>query len=489
MIRPLRVSSVVLAAIVVLCTSCESQRPSPDSGPGADGDGDVSLGDIRHGTDGDASVPGIEDLAAIPNPSNPLSYYVEWETEENAKTKLVVRCGDDWKQTYQSDELTTRHSVFVMGLWDGAMCKFEASVPGGVGAHATETVTVKVGPILEDLPAMNVLVRKTGKMREGWTLVNLTNAFERYPLVVALVDERGRYRWYHQLSTKDPGADTDVRTLGDDRILVGGNRGMMGPRLLDWEGDLVWKEGVDSVRMHHDIRSTDGGKFFYWVGNAEECSGGSYKSDAIVKYDRMEETIVERRPFCDYFQPPGNNPNNDWDHVNTLEFFPDGESVLVSARNVHTLFKINLAEDKLEWKLGLHGDFGLPEKQRFYRQHAPELLSNGNILLYDNGSYRKSRNRRYSRAVEYTFDSDKMTAEEVWSYRPDDPIFTPIWGDADRLDNGNTLVTFGYRNRKNHSRLQEVTRSKEKVWDVELPITWGWYRAERVTELPTGYVE
>lgn len=80
------------------------------------------------------------------------------------------------------------------------------------------------------------------------------------------------------------------------------------------------------------------------------------------------------------------------------------------------------------------------------------------------------------------------TAEVVWEYRPDPDIYTPIWGDADRMDNGNTLMTYGERQEDITSHLIEVTPDKQKVWELIAPLKWSWYRAERVVSPHTGHV-
>src|SRR5690242_18774780 len=54
-------------------------------------------------------------------------------------------------------------------------------------------------------------------------------------------------------------------------------------------------------------------------------------------------------------------------------------------------------------------------------QHAPSLLPNGNILIFDNGTHRGPL--AYSRVIEI----DPATCEIVWSYEDTPPIafFSP----------------------------------------------------------------
>ena len=56
--------------------------------------------------------------------------------------------------------------------------------------------------------------------------------------------------------------------------------------------------------------------------------------------------------------------------------------------------------------------------------------------------------------------------------------FTSHWGDADRLPNGNTLITAGTFD--DASRVFEVTADGQVVWEIVLPNN-GVYRAQRLS--------
>ncbi len=88
---------------------------------------------------------------------------------------------------------------------------------------------------------------------------------------------------------------------------------------------------------------------------------------------------------------------------------------------------------------------------------AASLLPDGSLLLFDNGTFRTGESVTYSHAIEV----DRPTRAITWQYRdaPPENFFTPFMGSAQRLPNGNTLVTesaFG--------RIFEVTRDGEVPW-------------------------
>lgn len=89
----------------------------------------------------------------------------------------------------------------------------------------------------------------------------------------------------------------------------------------------------------------------------------------------------------------------------------------------------------------------------------------------------------------YTYDpSGTNEAHAVWQFRPDPDIFARIWGGAQRLDNGNTLVCFGSIDLGTQSTISEVSAASKPVWEVRMPLYWGVYRARRMTTRPRGSV-
>ena len=262
--------------------------------------------------------------------------------------------------------------------------------------------------------------------------------------------------------------------------MLGGLQRVHSPALIDWEGRIVWE--ADFQRQHHHIMPYgDDGQYLY-VANTTDCPEG-IQADVIRLWDQNSREQLWEWSFCQYYEPP--NYYHDWTHLNAVDKFPGENSLVFSPRNQNTIAKGNLDTDEIEWVMGVDGDFGLSGDQLFYRQHAPEIQENGNILLFDNG---RDPDRTFSRAVEYSYDTEEMTAEVAWTYEPDPEIFSPIWGDADRLDNGNTLVTFGLRNSEKGSYLHEVTPEKTLVWELRSPDGWGWYRSDRIPEPPSGFV-
>jgi uncharacterized protein (UPF0248 family) len=131
---------------------------------------------------------------------------------------------------------------------------------------------------------------------------------------------------------------------------------------------------------------------------------------------------------------------------------PDGD-ILASYRPTSTVIRIVRKTGKIVWKLGPPTVAG---------QHAPTLLENGNVLIFDNGVHRLDDSVPYSRVIEV----NPATNEIVWKYldKPAWNFFSPRMGCAQRLPNGNTLIT-----ESSFGRFFEVTKDGEIVWEYVNP--------------------
>jgi hypothetical protein len=217
----------------------------------------------------------------------------------------------------------------------------------------------------------------------------------------------------------------------------------------------------------------------------------------VVIWDIARNDASWRWMLCEHYTPAANEP--DWSHINGIDIFPDGKAILVSSRDQNALFRVDLETGKIDWTMGYagrledgwgNGDFEMVEDDRFQGQHAPEILPNGNILVFDNGACAAAScrggdgelaARGWSRAIEIAYDSVGGTAEVVWEFRPAPDIFARILGDADRLEGGNTLVTFGLTPADGlRSHIVEATPNGEPVWEIEIPSSWILYRADRI---------
>jgi hypothetical protein len=139
------------------------------------------------------------------------------------------------------------------------------------------------------------------------------------------------------------------------------------------------------------------------------------------------------------------------------DFAKEGD-ILVSMRTIDAVALVD--KDSHQVKYAMSGNV--------LRQHDPDALDNGNILVFDNRTAKGQHNEAryltepqafgYSRLVEI----DPQSLEVVWSFEGTEeaPLYTSIQGAQEQLDNGNVLVV-----ESEGGRVFEVDReSREIVW-------------------------
>lgn len=183
---------------------------------------------------------------------------------------------------------------------------------------------------------------------------------------------------------------------------------------------------------------------------------------------------------------------NRWFDAGDERFAP--ENVISVSREQNILFIVSRKTGRIVWRVG--PDFNKPELRGLGQLVGPHhahlipkgLPGAGNILVFDNGGFagygrpgpgsptgRHNARRHFSRVVEF----DPVSLALVWSYMAKDEgnqlaqFFSAQASSAQRLENGNTLITEG-----DTGRVFEVTPGHRTVWEYVSPVYL--YRAYRV---------
>ena len=238
---------------------------------------------------------------------------------------------------------------------------------------------------------------------------------------------------------------------------------------VDWDGNVVWRH--EDKWHHHDARRTESGGAVYLTAErmpddmAAGVKGGvpgtdvdGMWADVIVEVDSGGDRIWEWHAY-EHLDPETdvityNDPRHEWSHANTVVPLPHGK-VLVSFRNISTIGIIDKRTGEFEWKLGY---------DVLSQQHDPNLLPNGNVLVFDNGSHR--HDSYLAAPASRVIEINPTTNDIVWEYHdmPSINFFSPYISGARRLPNGNTLITEG-----NFGRIFQVTPDGEVVWEYISP--------------------
>lgn len=204
-------------------------------------------------------------------------------------------------------------------------------------------------------------------------------------------------------------------------------------------------------------------------------------------YDSSNVLLFEWRSFAEEGGVPVQwtnsrggitSPRVDYMHSNAIEEDVDG-NWLISSRHTDAIYKIDANSAKLIWAMGGTGNqftFTDTGFRPFSGQHDIRRLLNGNLMMFDNGSF---IGPTYGRALEMTVDEDSMTVATAWSYDRDQLVHSAARGSSRRLANGNTIIAWGSRPSGN-PHATEVNAAGEVVSELQLLENSGGYKSNYV---------
>ncbi len=234
---------------------------------------------------------------------------------------------------------------------------------------------------------------------------------------------------------------------------------------IDKDSKLIWE---NPCRAHHDLEVMPDGDIYVLTREAK-LRPRLYKTKpiledyvSILSPDGEEKRRIslldafEESPYKDLWRARRRN-SRDIFHTNTLEVL-DGRhaermpafkkgNILISALTTSIIAILDPDTQKIVWA----------HTGEFRYQHDPHLLENGNILFFDNRGLGK---------ISAVLEFNPVTKKEVWRYigTEEAPFFSRTCGTAQRLPNGNTLIS-----ETDNGRAFEITPRKEIVWEFVNP--------------------
>ena len=315
--------------------------------------------------------------------------------------------------------------------------------------------------------------------QSGVTRHDVESAYPGYNLYTVrplgraeLVDNEGTLVHSWSESPPRPWKRSVLLENGDLLVVAGRTPDALAMRMT-WDGDVLWRLPLNA---HHDIGVAPDGRHVVLM-----------QKDRIVA--GIHETVPVRDNLVVLFEPASRSTESvslvdaliaspqvlprkeveelngiyDVVHANSVRFMTQEDLVgrhpifdlghlLICMRNQDSIAVLDWKRKQFIWAWG-EGELEGP--------HDARVLENGNVLVFDNGN-----RRGWSRVIEV----EPRTGKIVWEYAasPHEDFFTEARGGAQRLPNGNTLITESVRGRG-----FEVTRGGEIVWEYYVPKTAG----------------
>jgi arylsulfate sulfotransferase len=467
-----------------------------------------------------------------------LGASIEFETREPANVSVTVLGDYPISNTFPDNAI--EHTVPVLGLYPNSINSVVLTVTNSKDYSAIDTLNIQTSALPDFLPIPDIEVLNREAMEPGlhFSEVHIGNSgnFDSFPMIF---DDNGDIRWVMDL-TDFNSINWPVQFNNDNTFFVGHYRRVHEYNMLGEQTNVIDVAGENNI--HHEVIKLPSGNYIAAVskvgatmdkGGEEIMSVDDYiielssSGEILTEWDMAEILDVNRTALLD--------GGNDWFHMNAVWFNEDDKSLIISGRN-QGVVKVNW-ENELQWILAPHKGWGKAgrydktkettpflltaidatgnplsdeiqlgnlESNEFswtWGQHAPMILPNGNLFIFDNGFNRNfGVAESYSLATEYQIDEEDMTVREVWSYGRErgGELFSNIISDVDYLpETQNRLFAPGIVDAGTsypRSKIVEISYpNKEVVFESSLQFknalangqpSWGnldiTYRAERI---------
>ena len=252
------------------------------------------------------------------------------------------------------------------------------------------------------------------------------------------------------------------------RAPVGGHS-MLVPRVarsgdhLVLETDTYWSTGTaeDSTIR----RVTIGNKVLMTIPVPGLHHGWDERTDGTIVWGASRSGIDGEQLWA--VDPAGNYrlvwDDDTWDvpgivASNTTTWEESEDTVLLSFWTNSSVIEIDFASGEILREFGTVPESWSfhPEESQFSFQHGVNYTDAQTLILSTH-----TQQGREQRVREYALHEPSETLVEIWSYGEGEGLYAPTWGEAFRLDNGNTALNTG-----SDPLIREVTSNGETAWDL-----------------------
>ena len=400
----------------------------------------------------------FEQPFAVENPYliSPLTALILFETEKEEAITVTVKGTEAYGDFHFTTKKERSHTIPVYGLYadaDNTVILSDES-----GAESSVIIRTKPLPELVKRPAY---VKENGPhMAEQLMFLSPTS-----DALIAGYDYRGDCRWYCSLNIVFA-----IHRLANGNILIGTERLVAPPYNTSglYEMSLIGKIYTEyriPGSYHHDHAELPNGDI---IALTQDLGSGSVE-DVVVLLDRRTGNVKKTWDLKDVL-PMGagavsrNQNGYDWFHNNAVWYDEKTNSLSLSGRNEDAVVNLDFETGKINWILGDPECWPKEMTDRYffrtddetlewcYGQHACQILPDGDIMLFDNGCWRKKSDpewypegERYSRGVRYEIDTAQMTIRQKWQYGKErgEEVFSPNISNIDYYGEGRYLVHFG----------------------------------------------
>ena len=278
-----------------------------------------------------------------------------------------------------------------------------------------------------------------------------------------LVDRQGRLVWFKPVSTQYKPFDLKLQSYEGK------------PAMTWWEGALTADfgtgraqiadatfntvktvAGADGLGMDlHDFSITPSGAalataYQETTGDLTPVRGTAHGRvlnchaqviDIATGKATFDWNALEHVSVLESYQrvPPTGSNLYDFFHMNSLQMLSDG-SILVSARNTWTIYRVNGSTGDIIWRMGgKKSDFQIEPSARWAWQHHATMWNSTQFTVFDNSGTRGP----ISRGLLLNVDESSMTVSLGQAFTNPAGFYAGTLGSVQLLSDGNVFIGWG----------------------------------------------
>lgn len=412
---------------------------------------------------------------------SPLTALISFSTPTPSSVGITIQ-GKDAETTisHTFSTISEKHIIPVYGLYEGKnTVLLQVRDKQGTQTYPLTITTEKI-PLKTKV---SVITANTSEMKPGLTFITPGVIVNPGSFAFAF-DKNGDIRWV--LTDPIMGKMSPLHVLPNGTLIMGSEE--HDPKYtvayhslyeLDLLGRIHHKiQAEDDIQ--HDIVKLPNGNYLALVN----ATGKSTIADTVVELtpdnqvvDRFDIDVIlgvesERIPrTLEHYLYKDNYKRAKMDamHLNSLNYDPEDDSIVMTARFFNFLLKVDRKTKTVKWILANPNNPWIPEKMRskllkpttpdfdyIYGAHAVKPQGNNRFTVLDNGLYRdiydKGANgpidsytpaNSWSRGVEFKVNEQDMTVSVDWEYKRGPELYNHYLGDVDKFAEGHYLMNFG----------------------------------------------
>ena len=366
---------------------------------------------------------------------------VEWSTDLAGLDTASIEFGLDqnYGMVAPVDLMETNYRTLLLGMKADHEYHYRVVATAGSQTCTGPDNTLQTGslPATLTLPSISVTTAQPDKAAKGFLLAGF-GFMTKGPTFI--IDSDGDYVWWF-----DSGDMTRARMSYDGKSMwtqamnwstTGGFNGSPGGNpvihQVSMDGMDVQTFGLNEIGdATHDYDVTPDGSYISPQFDAAGCMTIRERAANGQSHDIIASNTVNPQAVNECL-------------VNSIHYWPSDDSITYSDLPHNCYVKITHA-GAVQWVLGgANTTFTQGDAISWHGEHGHHLLSPTRFLMFNNGVNPLAvgpTDGSSSIVYEVELDTSTNTATRVWQY--DGGLQTLVFGDVQRLPNGNTIVNYG----------------------------------------------